>query len=86
MIFWLHSSNVKLNGRQLCLEFTVLCPVNCLVINNCSSAGSLGIVRVFDYSAIALVVILRLIGIYRRRRLNQRVRRLAAVQPEPVNE
>ncbi|XP_044487912.1 E3 ubiquitin-protein ligase RNF170 isoform X1 [Mangifera indica] len=48
--------------------------------------GSLGIVRVFDYSAIALVVILRLIGIYRRRRLNQRVRRLAAVQPEPVNE
>ncbi|KAJ0077088.1 hypothetical protein Patl1_36203 [Pistacia atlantica] len=48
--------------------------------------GNFGIVRVFDYAAIALVVILRLIGIYRRRRLNQRVRRLAATQPEPANE
>lgn len=40
--------------------------------------GSLGIVRVFDYAAITLVLILRLIGIYRRRRLTQRVRQLAA--------
>ncbi|XP_006423068.2 armadillo repeat-containing protein 6 [Citrus clementina] len=35
--------------------------------------GSLGIVRVFDYAAITLVLILRLIGIYRRRRLTQRM-------------
>ncbi|KAK8622286.1 hypothetical protein V6N13_117209 [Hibiscus sabdariffa] len=40
--------------------------------------GGLGIGRVFDFSAMALVLILRLVGIYRRRRLMQRVRRLAA--------
>ncbi|KAK4848627.1 hypothetical protein QYF36_015283 [Acer negundo] len=43
--------------------------------------GSLGIVRVFDYTAISLVIILRLVGMYRRRRLTQRVRQLAAAQP-----
>ncbi|KAK8475988.1 hypothetical protein V6N11_063425 [Hibiscus sabdariffa] len=40
----------------------------------------LGIGRVFDFSAMALVLILRLVGIYRRRRLMQRVRRLAAME------
>ncbi|XP_022746473.1 armadillo repeat-containing protein 6 [Durio zibethinus] len=34
--------------------------------------GGLGIGRVFDFSAITLVLILRLVGIYRRRRLTQR--------------
>ncbi|KAK8527847.1 hypothetical protein V6N13_085656 [Hibiscus sabdariffa] len=42
--------------------------------------GGLGIGRVFDFSAMALVLILRLVGIYRRRRLMQRVRRLAAME------
>ncbi|XWS39986.1 hypothetical protein CRYUN_Cryun18bG0101500 [Craigia yunnanensis] len=42
--------------------------------------GRLGIGRVFDFSAITLVLILRLVGIYRRRRLMQRVRRLAAME------
>ncbi|GMJ05606.1 hypothetical protein like AT4G33940 [Hibiscus trionum] len=42
--------------------------------------GGLGIGRVFDCSAMVLVLILRLVGIYRRRRLMQRVRRLAAVE------
>ncbi|KAL4272906.1 hypothetical protein GQ457_13G007400 [Hibiscus cannabinus] len=42
--------------------------------------GGLGISRVFDCSAIALVLILRLVGMYRRRRLMQRVRRLAAME------
>ncbi|OMP01624.1 Zinc finger, RING-type [Corchorus olitorius] len=42
--------------------------------------GSLGIGRVFDFSAVTLVLILRLVGIYRRRRLMQRVRRLAAME------
>ncbi|KAK8485186.1 hypothetical protein V6N12_005761 [Hibiscus sabdariffa] len=41
--------------------------------------GGLGISRVFDCSAIALVLILRLVGMYRRR-LMQRVRRLAAME------
>ncbi|KAK6282623.1 hypothetical protein POUND7_016448 [Theobroma cacao] len=35
--------------------------------------GGLGIGRVFDFSAITLVLILRLVGIYRRRRLMQRI-------------
>ncbi|KAG8502004.1 hypothetical protein CXB51_000223 [Gossypium anomalum] len=39
--------------------------------------GGIGIGRVFDCSAIILILILRLVGIYRRRRLMQRVRRLA---------
>ncbi|WCJ33765.1 RING/U-box superfamily protein [Euphorbia peplus] len=43
--------------------------------------GGLGIVRLFDYAAIALVLVLRLVGIYRRRRLTLRVRNLAAAQP-----
>ncbi|XWS54836.1 hypothetical protein CRYUN_Cryun10bG0123600 [Craigia yunnanensis] len=42
--------------------------------------GGLGIGRVFDFSAISLVLILRLVGIYRRRQLMQRVRRLAAME------
>ncbi|GMI96007.1 hypothetical protein like AT4G33940 [Hibiscus trionum] len=42
--------------------------------------GALGISRVFDCSTIALVLILRLVGIYQRRRLMQRVRRLAAME------
>ena len=44
-------------------------------------AGGLGIVRLFDYTAIALVIVLRLVGLYRRRRLARRVRLLAAAQP-----
>ncbi|PPR95069.1 hypothetical protein GOBAR_AA25605 [Gossypium barbadense] len=36
--------------------------------------GGVGIGRVFDFSAITLVLILRLVGIYRRRQLMQRVR------------
>ncbi|PPD69580.1 hypothetical protein GOBAR_DD33541 [Gossypium barbadense] len=40
----------------------------------------IGIGRVFDCSAIILILILRLVGIYRRRRLMQRVRRLAAME------
>ncbi|KAF2305817.1 hypothetical protein GH714_008246 [Hevea brasiliensis] len=43
--------------------------------------GGLGIVRLFDYAAIALVLALRLVGMYRRRRLTQRVRLLAEAQP-----
>ncbi|KAF5727241.1 hypothetical protein HS088_TW22G00930 [Tripterygium wilfordii] len=43
--------------------------------------GRLGIVRLFDYVAIMLVFVLRLVGIYRRRRLAQNVRQLAAAQP-----
>lgn len=43
-------------------------------------AGNLGIGRVFDFSAITLVLILRLVGIYRRRQFVQRVRRLAAME------
>ncbi|XP_050233746.1 uncharacterized protein LOC126682193 [Mercurialis annua] len=43
--------------------------------------GGLGIVRLFDYIAIALVLVLRLVGIFRRRRLAQRIRHLAAAQP-----
>ncbi|KAA3468063.1 armadillo repeat-containing protein 6 [Gossypium australe] len=42
--------------------------------------GGIGIGRVFDCSAIILILILRLVGIYRRRRLMQRVRRLAAME------
>ncbi|KAK9287546.1 hypothetical protein L1049_015967 [Liquidambar formosana] len=40
--------------------------------------GGLNVIRLFDYSAIALVVILHFVGVYRRRRLTQRVRHLAA--------
>ncbi|MBA0573038.1 hypothetical protein Golob_000333, partial [Gossypium lobatum] len=42
--------------------------------------GGVGIGRVFDFSAITLVLILRLVGIYRRRRLMQRVRQVATVE------
>ncbi|CAH2076953.1 unnamed protein product [Thlaspi arvense] len=45
--------------------------------------GGFRIVTVFDYAAIAMILILRLVGIYRRRRLAQRVRHLAAVELEP---
>ncbi|PPD75417.1 hypothetical protein GOBAR_DD27654 [Gossypium barbadense] len=38
--------------------------------------GGVGIGRVFDFSAITLVLILRLVGIYRRRRLMRRVRQV----------
>ncbi|CAN8327370.1 unnamed protein product [Cochlearia groenlandica] len=38
--------------------------------------GGFRIVNVFDYTAIAMILILRLVGIYRRRRLAQRVRNL----------
>ncbi|KAG8473615.1 hypothetical protein CXB51_035734 [Gossypium anomalum] len=41
--------------------------------------GDVGIGRVFDFSAITLVLILRLVGIYRRRRLMQRVRQKATL-------
>ncbi|XP_010530880.1 PREDICTED: E3 ubiquitin-protein ligase RNF170 isoform X2 [Tarenaya hassleriana] len=40
--------------------------------------GSLGIMRVFDYGAVALVITLRLVGIFQRRRMARRVRNLAA--------
>ncbi|KAL1061848.1 hypothetical protein V6Z11_D13G040600 [Gossypium hirsutum] len=42
--------------------------------------GGVGIGRVFDFSAITLVLILRLVGIYRRRRLMRRVRQVATVE------
>ncbi|KAK8568148.1 hypothetical protein V6N12_006709 [Hibiscus sabdariffa] len=42
--------------------------------------GGVRIGRVFDFSAITLVLILRLVGIYRRRRLTQRVRQVAAME------
>lgn len=42
--------------------------------------GGLGIVRVFDYAAVALVIILRTIGHYHRRRLARQVRHVAATQ------
>ncbi|KAB2047376.1 hypothetical protein ERO13_A13G038000v2 [Gossypium hirsutum] len=42
--------------------------------------GGVGIGRVFDFSAITLVLILRLVGIYRRRQLMQRVRQVATVE------
>ncbi|XP_024005250.1 E3 ubiquitin-protein ligase RNF170 isoform X2 [Eutrema salsugineum] len=45
--------------------------------------GGFRIVTVFDYAAIAMILILRLVGIYRRRRLAQRVRHLAAAELEP---
>ncbi|KAL0891484.1 hypothetical protein Bca101_015467 [Brassica carinata] len=47
--------------------------------------GGFRIVTVFDYAAIATILILRVVGIYRRRRLAQRVRHIAAaeeVEPE----
>lgn len=37
----------------------------------------------FEYGAIAMILILRLVGVYRRRRLAQRVRHVAAAQVEP---
>ncbi|TYI99768.1 hypothetical protein E1A91_A13G040200v1 [Gossypium mustelinum] len=42
--------------------------------------GGVGIGREFDFSAITLVLILRLVGIYRRRQLMQRVRQVATVE------
>ncbi|KAK9044339.1 hypothetical protein V6N11_072649 [Hibiscus sabdariffa] len=45
--------------------------------------GGVRIGRVFDFSAITLVLILRLVGIYRRRRLTQRVRQVAAIELLP---
>ncbi|XVE93320.1 hypothetical protein REPUB_Repub01dG0181700 [Reevesia pubescens] len=42
--------------------------------------GGLVIGRVLDFSAITIVLVLHLVGICRRRRLMQRVRRLAAVE------
>ncbi|KAJ0262809.1 RING/U-box superfamily protein [Hirschfeldia incana] len=45
--------------------------------------GGFRIVTVFDYTAIAMILILRVVGIYRRRRLAQRVRHTAAAEPEP---
>ncbi|KAF8112338.1 hypothetical protein N665_0065s0109 [Sinapis alba] len=44
--------------------------------------GGFRIVTVFDYGAIAMILILRLVGIYRRRRLAQRVRHVAAAELE----
>ncbi|KAG2244089.1 hypothetical protein Bca4012_015603 [Brassica carinata] len=47
--------------------------------------GGFRIVTVFDYAAIATILILRVVGIYRRRRLAQRVRHIAAageLEPE----
>ncbi|CAI0557019.1 unnamed protein product [Linum tenue] len=43
--------------------------------------GGAGVVRLFDHAAIIIVLGLRLIGLYRRRRLHQRVRHMAAAQP-----
>ncbi|CAD5329878.1 unnamed protein product [Arabidopsis thaliana] len=48
--------------------------------------GGFRIVTVFDYAAIAMILILRLVGIYRRRRLAQQVRHLAAAAIEPELE
>ncbi|CAN7119974.1 hypothetical protein BRARA_K00973 [Brassica rapa] len=45
--------------------------------------GGFRIVTVFDYCAIAMILILRVVGIYRRRRLAQRVRHIAAAELEP---
>lgn len=43
-------------------------------------SGRVGIVRLFDYCAIALVLTLHWIGVYRARRRAQRVRNLASSQ------
>ncbi|CAN1278420.1 E3 ubiquitin-protein ligase RNF170 [Linum perenne] len=51
----------------------VLCPFDFLPISRA------GVSRVFDYGSIAVVLVLRLVGLYLRRRLNQRVRRMAIV-------
>ncbi|CAE6160763.1 unnamed protein product [Arabidopsis arenosa] len=48
--------------------------------------GGFRIVTVFDYAAIAMILILRIVGIYRRRRLAQQVRHLAAAAIEPELE
>ncbi|WZZ76679.1 hypothetical protein YC2023_088049 [Brassica napus] len=45
--------------------------------------GGFRIVTVFDYGAIAMILILRVVGLYRRRRLAQRVRHIAAAELEP---
>ncbi|CAH8380125.1 unnamed protein product [Eruca vesicaria subsp. sativa] len=45
--------------------------------------GGFRIVTVFEYGAIVMILILRLVGIYRRRRLAQRVRHVAAAEVEP---
>ncbi|XP_013639799.1 PREDICTED: E3 ubiquitin-protein ligase RNF170 [Brassica oleracea var. oleracea] len=45
--------------------------------------GGFRIVTVFEFSAIAMILILRLVGVYRRRRLAQRVRHVAAAELEP---
>ncbi|KAM7251307.1 hypothetical protein ACFE04_023190 [Oxalis oulophora] len=45
--------------------------------------GGMGIVRLFDYTAFAVVLSLRLVGHYRRWRLN---RRLAAAPPQMLDE
>ncbi|KAJ4898999.1 RING/U-box superfamily protein [Raphanus sativus] len=45
--------------------------------------GGFRIVTVFDYTAIAMILILRVVGLYRRRRLAQRVRHIAATEFEP---
>jgi RING finger protein 170 len=47
--------------------------------------GGLGIVRLFDYAAFAMVISLRLVGVYLRWRLNRRMRRLAAA-PQLLEE
>ncbi|KAJ0252039.1 RING/U-box superfamily protein [Hirschfeldia incana] len=45
--------------------------------------GGFRVVTVFEYSAIAMILILRLVGVYRRRRLAQRVRHVAPAEVEP---
>ncbi|KAI3441367.1 RING-type domain-containing protein [Psidium guajava] len=42
--------------------------------------GRLGIVRVFDYTAVLLFMVLRLVGFFQRRRLARRVRELGDTQ------
>ncbi|KAJ7001126.1 armadillo repeat-containing protein 6-like [Populus alba x Populus x berolinensis] len=46
--------------------------------------GRIGVVRLFEYMSMLLAVTLRLAGIFRRRRLNQRVRDLAAAPLEHI--
>ncbi|KAL0726377.1 hypothetical protein Bca4012_022470 [Brassica carinata] len=45
--------------------------------------GGFRIVTVFEFGAIAMILILRLVGVYRRRRLAQRVRHVAPAELEP---
>lgn len=57
--------------KKICYLITVPC---------LCCAGRLGIVRVFDYTAVLLFMVLRLVGFFQRRRLARRVRELGDTQ------